>query len=126
MTDRIDSMKLSLQSKRSELALAIRMQSAQLNVCNGENDVLDQIQSMSRRNEAVAVIDTLTHTLVSVDAALLAMKAGTYGTCGECGEPIAARRLQAIPWASHCIGCQERIDHRKYMRNAAPQWDEAA
>ena len=115
-----------LQNKRSELARAIRSQSAQLSVCEGEHDVLDRMQSMSRRDEAVTFLDTLTHTLASVDAALLAMKEGSYGTCAECGEAIASRRLEAIPWASNCIRCQEMLDRRNHMRAAIPHWDKAA
>jgi len=126
MTDQVDVLKAALRNKRSELALAIRTQSAQLSVCEGEPDVLDQMQSMSSRDEAVAVIDTLTRTLAAVDAALLAMKEGSYGACAECGKPIASKRLEAIPWASRCIRCQEVLDHHKYMRVAVAHWDEAA
>jgi DnaK suppressor protein len=35
---------------------------------------------------------------------------GTYGTCDGCGEPIAADRLEALPWATRCITCQSRKD----------------
>jgi DnaK suppressor protein len=126
MTEQIDSLKAALQNKRAELARSIRSQSSQLNVCEGEHDLMDQMQSMSRREEAVAFLDTLTRTLASVDAALRAMKEGSYGTCAECGEPIASRRLEAIPWAPHCIRCQEMLDRRNHMRAAIPHWDEAA
>jgi len=126
MTEQIDSLKAALQNKRSELARSIRSQSSQLNVCEGEHELVDRMQSMSRRDEAVAFLETLTHTLASVDAALLAMKEGSYGTCAECGEPIAARRLQAIPWASHCIRCQAMLDSGNHMRAANRHWDAAA
>ncbi len=126
MTDQMDFLKTAVRNKRSELALAIRTQSAQLSVCEGEHDVLDRMQSMSRRDESVAVMSTLTRTLADVDAALLAMKEGSYGTCAECERPIASRRLEAIPWASHCIRCQEVLDHHKYRRVAVAYWDEAA
>ena len=126
MTDQIDVLKTALRNKRSELALAIRTQKTQLSVCEGEHDVLDQMQSMSRRDEAVAVMGTLTRTMADVDAALLAMNEGSYGTCAECGDSIASRRLAAIPWASHCIRCQEVLDRRNYMRVSVAHWDEAA
>ena len=126
MTKQIDSLKASLQNKRFELARSIRSQSSQLNVCESEHELIDRMQSMSRRDEAVAFLDTLTHTLAAVDAALLAMKEGSYGTCAECSEAIASRRLEAIPWASNCIRCQEMLDRRNQMRAAVPHWDEAA
>jgi DnaK suppressor protein len=126
MTDQLDFSRAALRNKRRELALAIRTQSAQLNVGEGEHDVLDRMQSMSRRDEAVSFIDMLTHTMADVDAALLAMKEGSYGTCADCGEPIASRRLAAIPWASHCIRCQEVLDRHRYTHAPVAHWDEAA
>ena len=126
MTKQFELLKAALQDKRSELACFIRAQSSQLSVDEGEHELVDRMQSMSRRDEAVTFLDRMTRTLASVDAALLAMQEGSYGTCDECGEPIATRRLQAIPWASHCIRCQEMLDRGNHMRTAIPYWDEAA
>ena len=125
MTEQIDSLKAALQNKRSELARAIRSQSAQLSVGEGEHDVLDRMQSMSARDESVALLDTFTHTLAKVDAALMAIDLGVYGICVQCDTPISSRRLQAIPWALHCIRCQEMLDRGNHM-GATPRWDEAA
>lgn len=44
--------------------------------------------------------------LAQVEAALARLDGGTYGTCASCGRPIAAERLEAIPWAGLCIDCQ--------------------
>lgn len=46
-------------------------------------------------------------TIKGIDAALDRLTTGDYGVCLSCGEPINARRLAAIPWAAHCIRCQE-------------------
>jgi DnaK suppressor protein len=43
--------------------------------------------------------------LAQVEAALAALRGGTYGACRSCGGPIAAARLQAIPWTPLCIDC---------------------
>jgi DnaK suppressor protein len=126
MREQIDFLKAALKNKRSELALAIRSQGAQLKVCDDEHELIDRMQSMSRRDEAVTFLDSLTRTLASVDAALRAMQEGSYGICTECGEPIAIRRLQAIPWASHCIRCQAMLDRDNHMRGANLHWDAAA
>jgi RNA polymerase-binding protein DksA len=48
--------------------------------------------------------------LQAVDAALARLDEGTYGTCARCGRPIAAERLDALPWAAHCIDCQQIVD----------------
>ncbi|HEU4918667.1 MAG TPA: TraR/DksA C4-type zinc finger protein [Candidatus Limnocylindrales bacterium] len=47
--------------------------------------------------------------LAAVEAALARLEAGSYGTCVRCGRPIAAERLEAIPWAAHCIDCQREV-----------------
>jgi len=44
-----------------------------------------------------------------VGAALERMDHEDYGVCTNCGDPISSRRLRAIPWALHCIACQERL-----------------
>ncbi len=35
---------------------------------------------------------------------------GTYGLCVDCEEPIAPRRLSAVPWAARCLSCQEEME----------------
>ena len=47
--------------------------------------------------------------LAAVDAALARLDDGTFGTCVRCGRPIAPERLDALPWAAHCIDCQRLI-----------------
>jgi RNA polymerase-binding transcription factor len=47
--------------------------------------------------------------LAEVEAALRRLDDGTYGTCVSCGHPVAPERLEALPWASHCIGCQRLV-----------------
>ena len=42
-----------------------------------------------------------------VQEALDRMESGEYGVCLACEEPIAEKRLRAIPWARYCLHCQE-------------------
>ncbi len=58
----------------------------------------------------LALRDRATQQLEHVEAALRRLHDGTFGTCQRCGEPIADGRLEALPWAAHCIGCQSAID----------------
>jgi DnaK suppressor protein len=57
-----------------------------------------------------------TRELGLIEKALQRINAGRYGICSICGEPIAPRRLEAIPWAECCIECQ---DGRRGMSIAA-------
>jgi DnaK suppressor protein len=45
--------------------------------------------------------------LESIDAALDRIESGKYGKCVHCGEPIQEKRLEAVPWARHCLRCQD-------------------
>lgn len=49
--------------------------------------------------------------LAEVDAALRRLDEDRYGICEECGLPIAAERLQVLPWARLCVRCAE-MGHR--------------
>jgi RNA polymerase-binding protein DksA len=46
------------------------------------------------------------HVLAEIDGALRRIDEGSYGICTNCGKPIAEERLEALPWATLCIGCQ--------------------
>ena len=45
-----------------------------------------------------------------VDAALDRLEAKAYGECAHCGKKVQKGRLDAVPWALHCIQCQELQD----------------
>src|SRR4051794_27971179 len=45
-----------------------------------------------------------------IDDALKAIDRGQYGQCVSCGEDIKEKRLEAIPWATMCIRCQEQTE----------------
>jgi len=51
--------------------------------------------------------------LAAVDAALARLDDGNYGTCVRCGRSIASERLEALPWAAHCIECQTIVDRAR-------------
>ncbi|MDZ4781813.1 MAG: TraR/DksA family transcriptional regulator [Planctomycetia bacterium] len=46
-------------------------------------------------------------TLDAIEAALERIEEGNYGVCEECATKIPKTRLNAIPYASHCVKCAE-------------------
>lgn len=42
-----------------------------------------------------------------IDEAIDRIEAGNYGKCIHCGEPVLEKRLEAVPWARHCLRCQD-------------------
>jgi DnaK suppressor protein len=67
------------------------------------SQVFEQQRDLALRDRAV-------QHLALVDAAIARLDDGTYGTCVRCGKPIPEGRLEALPWAAHCIDCQTAID----------------
>jgi len=45
-----------------------------------------------------------------VKGALSRVAAGEFGMCVACGQPLEQKRLEAVPWARHCIRCQKLQD----------------
>jgi RNA polymerase-binding transcription factor DksA len=48
-----------------------------------------------------------------VQAALARIDDGSFGVCENCNQEIARERLQAMPFALHCVVCAEAIDQRE-------------
>ena len=44
-------------------------------------------------------------TLDLIELALERIEDGTYGDCDECGSKIPKARLNALPYAPHCVKC---------------------
>lgn len=67
------------------------------------SQVFEQQRDLALRDRAI-------QHLAQVDAALARLEDGTFGTCVRCGRDIAPARLEALPWAAHCIECQTALD----------------
>jgi DnaK suppressor protein len=67
------------------------------------SQVFEQERDLAMRERASQQLEV-------VDAALSRVDNGSYGTCLRCDRPIAPERLDALPWAAHCIECQTIVD----------------
>lgn len=88
-------------------------------------DVLDAIQMASNRELAIEQLDRNTKSLLAVQDALVRIEAGAYGICKDCEEPIAQKRLVALPWATRCVSCQSKMDERE-STSTEMDWSDAA
>lgn len=75
-------------------------------------DPLDQVISNTERELAVVRLQGYARLIQDIRSALLKIKEGAYGRCEECDEPIAAKRLDALPWARYCVRCQQQAESR--------------
>ncbi len=61
----------------------------------------------------VSAHEQLQELLADIERAQAKLAEGTYGTCDGCGEPIAAARLEALPWAAECVSCRSAHDRKR-------------
>ena len=74
--------------------------------------VADHAGAAYDREVGARVLEEEDRLLFEIDAALKRISDGTYGVCDECGEPIPAARLEAKPWACHCVPCRSAWEKR--------------
>jgi len=64
------------------------------------------------REKDLALESNIQDLLGKVDTALEKIEDNTYGLCDSCGIEINPNRLEALPWASLCLNCQDRLEGR--------------
>jgi DnaK suppressor protein len=89
--------------------LANARSSAELMNSQGVSAPEDQVPLLHDQFLAIQQRSSDFRKLKQIDAALQRMDTGEFGICLECEDPIAMKRLSAIPWASYCITCQEQV-----------------
>jgi hypothetical protein len=60
-------------------------------------------------------------TLEQVEEALGRIRSKTYGICEDCDGVISKKRLEAIPFASLCIRCAEKLEDGNSSRPRYPR-----
>jgi DnaK suppressor protein len=99
----------ALRAKQRELLLSYERDKAAGNASpdDGIQDLADKAASAYSKELNFSLSDGERNLLMQVEEAFNRMKAGTYGSCTNCGVTIGERRLQAVPWTTFCIDCQE-------------------
>ena len=57
---------------------------------------------------AAGLLQNEQQALGAIAGALDRLDAGTYGRCERCGREIPEARLDAVPYASRCVACEQR------------------
>jgi DnaK suppressor protein len=114
--DEIERFRRELEAKRLDLtgqrdAEGIAIQRAA--------DSVDESVLANERDLTVERLHRETVLFRQVADALDRIAIGEYGICLECEEPIAARRLAALPWAALCLSCQEAADREPREQSMA-------
>ena len=53
--------------------------------------------------------------LRSIEEAMNSLDRGEYGKCVRCSEDINKKRLEVVPWARMCLGCQGEAEMEASM-----------
>lgn len=117
MPTRIEAVSAN-NNKKKDRAAALRRKLEELAESGGQcrdelriepvADSLDQLISNASRELAMAQIENKARLLRDVEAALAKIESDPRPElCEECGQPIAPKRLEAVPWARLCVQCQE-------------------
>jgi DnaK suppressor protein len=73
-------------------------------------DPADTTQLIGERERASRSLSRNTSLVRDLRAALNRVAEGTYGVCIDCEEPIAPKRLAAVPWTPRCLSCQNGFE----------------
>lgn len=73
-------------------------------------DAMDQTLLAAEREIEIENLHRGYRMLRQIHAALGRINKGSYGQCLKCDAEILPNRLQAVPWAAFCVGCQDSVD----------------
>ena len=73
-------------------------------------DAGDKAETSYTKEFLLNLSDTERKQIAKIDEALKRIEDCTYGTCQMCQKQINKKRLNAVPWARHCIQCQEKAE----------------
>jgi RNA polymerase-binding protein DksA len=74
------------------------------------NHMADDANETAEQETMLTLRGTAERQLAHVNEALEHIEAGNYGTCSNCGKPINPARLDALPFSTLCIDCQNLAD----------------
>jgi len=112
----VSELRRLLETKYDELSAAVSNRDGI--VIETTADEMERLQQHLGRDIAIHNLDRTSTLLKSIRAALDRIDDDTYGVCLRCEEPIAEKRLKAVPWASYCVDCQESMDRQRSPREA--------
>jgi DnaK suppressor protein len=81
---------------------------ASMDVNSRQGDLADQASGNNEVHIQLKLKQTDAKILQAIEEALFRLEKGIYGVCRDCGDPIAAARLEAIPWTRVCISCKQK------------------
>jgi DnaK suppressor protein len=109
---KVDYYKKRLLTKQEELLRLVTKSEQDGREADEEatQDIADKAANSYTKEFLFHQSDENRRVLQLVTEALERMKNGSFGQCVACQEEVQQKRLEAVPWARHCIECQEKQD----------------
>ena len=109
MPTEFESVRQKLEQQKQELLARAAKVRADITRSSGplDKDFAEQVVQMENDAVLAGIGEATAAELAQINRALAQIDAGNYGTCSRCGQPIAERRLQALPYSDRCITCAE-------------------
>jgi len=109
---KLETIKQQLEKRRDDLRATMAKTAADGREANEDNaqDIADRATNSYTKEFLFTQSANDRNLLQMVEGALIRINEGTYGECVSCGSEINPKRLEAVPWARYCIGCQEKIE----------------
>jgi DnaK suppressor protein len=85
-------------------------------------DVMDAAMDSAQDEISSQLAEVESRELTHIETALERMRSGEYGVCDGCSEGIPLARLQALPYATMCIGCQREAEKNGELTGGAANW----
>ena len=74
----------------------------------GAQDIADKAANSYTKEFLFSLSNTERDMLQLVDEALVRIDDRRFGVCVVCEDEMDKKRLEAVPWARHCLSCQEK------------------
>lgn len=104
--------RVRLEQKKQELT--VRLDRITENLRRGYHPDSKERAKELEDSEVVDALGNEARTEIGkISAALQRMDAGEFGLCIECGAEIDRARIDAYPYARHCIDCARLEEERK-------------
>jgi DnaK suppressor protein len=99
----------ALRAKQRELLESYERDKAAGNSSpdDGIQDLADKAASAYSKELNFSLSDAERNLLMAIEEAFNRIREGNFAICTNCGAEIGEKRLQAVPWTSFCIDCQE-------------------
>jgi DnaK suppressor protein len=109
---KLETFKKKLELRQQELRIMVTRNQQDGRAADEEatQDVADRAASSYTKEFLFSQSNNDRQLLNMVEGALARIREGSFGECVSCGKEINAKRLEAVPWARHCIDCQEKAE----------------